>query len=79
MKAKEMFEELGYKQICNNCNYVKYERIVELCHIQYTFYVPNSCFEKCAFVDKKYKELAPIFSNELKAINKQVDELGWNE
>ena len=77
--AKEMFEELGYEQLYNNSNYVKYEQIKEFCHIQYTFYVPNYCFEKNAFVSGDKPEPAPIFSNELKAINQQCLELGWEE
>ena len=77
MSAKEMFEKLGYRTICENCNYIKYEKIIDYCHFLYTFYVGAHCFEKSVFVDKNFKEIAPIFPNEVKVINKQLEELGW--
>ena len=75
--AKEMFEELGYKNIRDNCNYIEYEKAIDFAHLVYTFYVGAHCFEKSVFVDKNFKEIAPIYPNEVKAINKQLEELGW--
>ena len=78
MSAREMFEKLGYTQICNNCNYIMYETMNEFCHIKYTFYVMNESFEKTAYVADNQPQVALIFMDELSAINKQVEELGWN-
>lgn len=75
MSAKEMFEKLGYKQIQNNKNYIEYEKNIEFCHIKYTIYVQFDFFGKYAFVNKDYKEPAPIYYEELKAIKKQIEEL----
>lgn len=80
MNAKEMFEELGY-EICRNddevivysakkfiseTNYIKIKKIEKEidCYI-----LSDSPFEPT-------KDLAITFK-ELKAINKQVEELGW--
>lgn len=74
MSAKEMFEELGYKQEYH-ISYIKYCKEVKQCcddpvEIQIWFYQIDECFEKNREV---------ITMAELKAINKQVSELGWNE
>jgi hypothetical protein len=74
MTAKEMFEELGYKQE-HHISYIKYYKEVEQCYgdpveIQIWFYQIDECFEKNREV---------ITMAELQAINKQVEELGWNE
>ena len=78
MKAKEMFEELGY-EIESDGNisliYIKYEEDKDKetgCIHKIIFdkaftrvaHTTNSCFD---FIDYK----------ELQAINKQIEELGW--
>ena len=72
MEAKEMFEKLGYKREYR-ISYIKYYKEVEQCcgdlvEIQIWFYQIDKCFEKNREV---------ITMEELQAINKQVEELGW--
>ena len=70
MRAKEMFEELGYKMICDDVNFIIYnfEGVFEI-----RFYKPQQDFSiYCS--DETYNT---IDINELQAINKQVEELGW--
>ena len=73
MSAREMFEELGYIQDLNNSYHIGYfKRIAETRLRTITF-----------IKDYKYMTLIDNDNNccvdlsELKAINKQVEELGW--
>lgn len=66
MNAEEMFEKLGYKKVdLSSSGYIEYERLID-----------DKCFifdlsgEICAFADN-------ITMEELKAINKQCEELWW--
>ena len=66
MSAKEMFEELGYNKVVSNKSLIEYTN----CEIT----------KKVVF----YKNLKEVLHYEevlsmplLKAINKQVEELGW--
>ena len=79
MKAKEMFEKLGYKKLPKkyNKNMILYERIEE-----------NPCtyqkFKIIIWFELKGKRIqfSPYYRytlEELQAINQQVKELGWNE
>lgn len=77
MKAKEMFEKLGYEQIKLN----KYGAI-------YYKFVPaldkdnlsGIDWENTIKIEHKYIISNKFISLELlQAINKQVEELGWNE
>ena len=68
MSAKEMFEELGYNKVVSN------DFLIEYTNYEIT--------KKVVF----YKILKEVLSYEatltiplLKAINKQVEELGWNK
>jgi hypothetical protein len=61
--AKEMFEELGYKQTKNNNYSTCYKDEIN----DYYIYIYN--------YSKKIKVLHDITMQELKAINKQVEEL----
>ncbi len=71
MSAKEMFEELGYKQISNSVNYIIYnfEEKFEL-----RFYLPQQEIEIIGEPPFNTLDL-----DEIKAINKQIEELGWND
>ena len=70
MKEKtsdEMFEELGYKKNFEDKYRANYE---------------NNGFETIINFDKEYKDVR-VYNNgfdmqELQAINKKVEELGWN-
>ena len=66
MSAKEMFEKLRYKQT-NNDNYLTcYSNEEENYYIYFYNYW------------KKIEVLHDITMKELQAINKQVEELGWD-
>lgn len=69
MLAKEMFEELGYKQISNGVNYIIYnfEEKFEL-----RFYLPQQEIEIIGEPPFNTLDL-----DEIKAINKQIEELEW--
>ena len=70
MSAKKMFEKLGYKQVNNDINYLIYDLdgIFEL-----KFYKPQQYIE-IKVIEDAYSTLDV---EELQAINKQVEELGW--
>lgn len=72
MTAKDMFEKLGYKLMQNDVNYLIYnfEDAFEI-----RFYKPQQQIEIC------YENLfyGTLNLEELQAINKQVEELGWND
>lgn len=95
MTAKEMFEELGYKQIKHNVfdeppkenefitqdePYILYSQENEqaLEEIEFRFYGKNIWF-KGYRKDLKHIIPCPINMEELKAINKQIEELNWEE
>lgn len=73
MSAKEMFEELGYKLD-------KEPRFGST--ISYTQYYSDGCYRiyDLVFYDKTIEvQEEHINLKLLKAINKQVEELGWND
>jgi hypothetical protein len=68
--AKEMFEELGFEKINENDNVIQW-------------YFEEEDYEFCFWKDDKEIELPTrtwftLSFKELQAINKQVEELGWN-
>lgn len=63
--AKEMFEDLGYK--------IYYENELTLCYIN----EENDDYIYFYIHCKKIEVLHDITIYELKAINKQIEELGW--
>lgn len=75
MTAKEMFEELGYEQDLNNDFYIGYIKHIPNTIIKnrtFTFMKEMKFF---TFIDQDNS--VAIELNELKAINKQIEELGW--
>lgn len=72
-EADKMFEELGYKKITRGRGYtylVKYYQDED--NIIYF------CEDKTFYKDGEYSEFCDSISmQELKAINKKVEELGW--
>lgn len=76
MSAREMFEKLGYKQVENNANYIGYK---------YEFSDGSSIYSTIRFylpqqeIEFYYNDdiLNSIGVEELKAINKQIEELHW--
>lgn len=78
--AREMFEELGYNLHVNDeletmYKYIKDERVV----IYIRFDNEEKTFGQFAFLDGSYAGSVDIGFKELQAINKQVEELGWND
>ena len=75
MKAKEMFEKLGYKLFIN--------ADTEICYMSkenkwfISFYLDEKVIQ-CSENDF-YTTSIGITLEELQAINKQVEELGWYE
>ena len=79
--AREMFEELGYKQVSITNNSVRYEGKPTMIGA-YEFYIEiwkreemDDFLIRKATIIKEY--VSNIWGKELKAINKQVEELGW--
>lgn len=79
--AKEMFEELGYEydyiQNKNNEDTITYHK--DNLHIQFNLISKLIVFQNdTSYI---YYAIATFFINKdlLKAINKQVEELGWNK
>lgn len=80
--AKEMFEELGYKQVSITNNSVRYEGKPTMIGA-YEFYIEiwkreelNDFLVRKATVQKEF--VSNIWGKELQAINKQVKEL-WGD
>lgn len=82
MSAKEMFENLGYifedrfDGLIRKFRYVKDEENVIIFLIQAPDYFKIKTFYKTGMNDSYCDD---ITIEELKAINKQVEELGWLE
>ena len=79
--AREMFEELGYKQVSITNNSVRYEGQPTRVGA-YEFYIEiwkreemDDFLIRKATITKEY--VSNIWGEELKAINKQAEELGW--
>lgn len=80
--AKEMFEELGYNEFYQHETYMFYVKPLkenpeyekDYVHLEFDF--KNKTFVKTYGDDNSVYE---ITLEELQAINKQVDELGWEE
>ena len=73
MSAKEMFEKLGYEEE-HHISYIKYTKKLnqnccdDVSELRICFYQCEESFEKIG---------NSITLEELQAINKQVEELGW--
>lgn len=74
MNAKEMFESLGYKY---SRNYIKYygDEVIEYYKTEGVKFV--FLMKEHEFYGEYYEEPKHITVNELQAINKQCQELGW--
>ncbi len=73
--AREMFEELGYELKNNDKNEWYYQRGTEFYN---TSIISFDEEDKTIHVHDGGCGNVPIYVEELKAINKQVEELGWN-
>lgn len=81
MSAKEMFEKMGYKEVKEWNNIIHYEKIVdERLKQKYIIeFVLNHEFISIAskFGKFQYGAFNGFDIELLKAINKQIEELGW--
>lgn len=72
MKAREMFEALGYEY----CKYYDRDKIIQYYNekedVQFLFWIVEQEFSV-----SEYGELKNITVDEFKAIQKQIEELGW--
>ena len=74
MKAKEMFEKLNYNYFKNNLRITYQNFKVSRCKL-----IEFNLLEKEMWLADDDKEVVELSLKEIKAINKQVEELGWNE
>jgi hypothetical protein len=77
-KADKMFKELGYENIINEtclCEYIKYFKLKRARHIVFAV---DKTVSVCEENDKTLAVNRDYFTmQELKAINKKCEELGW--
>ena len=69
MNAQEMFEAIGYRQNIKN-RYIKFENIDECEVIEFDL-------EQKTILVSQFLESKELNIDELKAMNKQCEELGW--
>ena len=75
MSAKEMFEELGYKIVQNDMNWLRYGINTSK---WYACFIDFNLREKKIEISNKVDTFGKTIElDELQAINKQVEELGW--
>lgn len=91
MSAKEMFEELGYEYyegdscivyVKSDCipNRINTEKISFIKIFFNDKYICIESYETDAYLSNRKNYDATLFSlDELQAINKQIEELGWNK
>lgn len=79
MSAKEMFEKLGFEQTENDDNFIEYQRDDGDQHAEITFSLKDKTFRAIYGRYEFGMTFHYVTSDELKAINKQVKELGWIE
>lgn len=81
MKAKEMFEKLGYEQLGSfkpNDKYIIIAWDKEEYEDRFTIYFYADKAVRVIMETKEGKIFPPVITlEELQAINKQVEELGW--
>ena len=68
--ADKMFEELGYKKTAEFKSSIYYELQTPACFHKIVFVIDNKTV---------YKDNSIITMQELKAINKKCEEMGWLE
>ena len=82
MSAKELFERLGYEYVINAANVIKYKTKHFISDTDYIMFDLDSKQIDCyTLSDSPFTPSTdlPISLEELQAINKQVEELGWLE
>ena len=80
MKAKEMFEKLGYEDFCETYNYIKEYKDGRKIFIDFDTKRKKISKGRCGFaIYKMDSRDIEITMRELRAINQQVKELGWED
>ena len=78
--AKTMFEELDYTKIKENDNYILYKHKRTPIYIEFMSNLTKSVKHiSCYFKYAMFKSNVYLTLEELQAINKQVEELGWEK
>lgn len=72
--AKEMFEELGYIYFENEFRITYQNYKISECKL-----IELNLKEKKMWLADDSEEVFELSFKEIKAINKQIEELGWNE
>ena len=75
--AKEMFEGLGYSLVENSLG-LKYQKLV-VDMLWVIYFDTKFKYLTTAIIHDEYETYHALDMNELKAINKQCEELGWLE
>ena len=75
MKAKEMFKELGYKKINDKEDIIQYFNKKDNVRIRFF----ETAYGNSIEIEDDCYMATFIGIKELQAINKQVEELGWND
>ncbi|MGM9881593.1 MAG: hypothetical protein ACI31S_01975 [Bacilli bacterium] len=73
MSTKEMFEELGYEYF-NNGLRISYNNFEKECKL-----IEFQLDKKKMILADDSEEIVELSIQEIKAINKQIEELGWNK
>ena len=76
MSAKEMFEKLGYKEV-NSQDKVAYFNKKD--NVRIRFYELHNQYGKSIQIEDDCHMSTFIGMKELQAINKQIEELGWDK
>ena len=80
MSAKEMFENLGYKKIQDNDDFVMYfENGKKIVRKQIIFCIENKVVELTPKLNDRKHYFTRVNMEELKAIIQQCKEFGWYE
>lgn len=74
MTAKDMFEKLGYEYFNNGLRITYQNYVISECKL-----IEFNLREKKMWLADDSKEVVELSYKEIKAINQQVNELGWNK
>lgn len=74
MTAKDMFEKLGYEYFNNELRITYQNYVISECKL-----IEFNLREKKMWLADDSEEVVELSYKEIKAINQQVNELGWNK
>ena len=82
-EADKMFEELGYEKQCDKDDSERFITFIKYLGLSNRKAINFDCWTKsisAGYLDDDYEYEEPYYFNmqELQAINKKVEELGWN-